>query len=218
MQNQIKPAKKAEYTVSQEVEIKIKTTSQYMKKLEAWLADNATFQGQERHKEFYLDNPNSTFFFTRPDGEKDALKYLRVRYSDNGGSICFKDWHQDDQTGKTTHCDEFEVNVSDADTALALFERLGYTHKTKMAKHRRKFRTGDYEIVIDDVEGLGVFVEVEMKKSVSNVSSALQELENFIVSTVGITEYWIQTRGYASRIRNPDMEFGEYRNHSKKTV
>lgn len=204
--------------IQQEIEIKIKTTDHYMKLLEDWLQKNALFQGSETHKEFYLDNPQSTFFFSRPDGEKDALKYLRVRYSEKRGSVCLKDWHQDPETGNTTHCDEFEVTVSDPDIMLALFERLGYTNKTKMAKFRRKFSAGEYEIVIDDVESLGIFVEIELKKSVVDIKAALLQLENFLVNTIGITEYWIQTRGYASRLRNPHMQFGEYRNHEKKAL
>jgi len=210
------PATKATTATTQEVEIKIKTTPALLKKIEAWLKKNATFQGEELHRELYLDNPNATFFFTRPDGEKDALKYLRVRWLDlqQGfkGSVCFKDWYED-ENGRTTHCDEFETKVADPDMMLALFERLGYTHKTVTAKKRKKFRFKEYEIVVDEVQDLGTFVEIEMKKQVSDFKAALHELEMFLVKKIGITEYWIQTRGYASSFRNPDFEFGEHRKH-----
>jgi len=202
-------------TVAQEIEIKIKTSSENMKKIEAWLANNATFEGTEHHKEVYLDNPKSTFFFMHPNGEKDALKYLRVRFSNNGGSICFKNWYQDPKTGKTTHCDEYETKVSDPDVMLKLFEQLGYTDQTRMEKTRKKFSVDDYEIVIDDVMSLGIFVEIELKKQADNPIEACKELETFLVKKMGVTEYWIQNRGYVSRLRNPDIEFGEYKTSKK---
>ncbi|MCK5632349.1 CYTH domain-containing protein, partial [bacterium] len=149
-----------------------------------------------------------------PDGEKDALKYLRIRYSNNQGSICFKDWHRDSKTGKTTHCDEYETNVENPDTVIALFEQLGYTNKTFVQKTRRKFIADHYEIVIDELQYHGTFIEVELKQKRSDLAAALKELEAFLAKTVGITEFWIQNRGYVSMIRNPDLDYGEYRNYS----
>lgn len=202
--------------IQQEIEIKIKPTPEGLKLVEQWLEKNASFQGEEHHKEVYLDNPHSTFFFTHSNGEKDALKYLRIRFlGKQGGSVCFKNWYEDPKTGKTTHCDEYETNVSNPNSLLALFEQLGYTNKTRVEKTRRKFRTGEYEIVIDDVKNLGLFVEIELKQnSSSDVIASLQKIEDFLVKTIGVTEYWLQTRGYASRFRNPDIEFGEYRKHA----
>jgi len=212
----IQPATKTKQKTNQEIEIKIKTTNNYLQKLEAWLQENATFQGEEHHKEVYLDNPNTTFFFMRPNGLKDALKYLRVRFLKQGGSVCFKDWYEDPQTGKTTHCDEYETHVANPEKMLALLEQLGYTNKTFVEKKRRKFRAGDYEIVIDDVKNLGTFFEIELKRDFSDVQVALKELTALLVKTIGITEYWIQTRGYASHLRNPGFEFGEYKIHEKQ--
>jgi len=198
-------------TTSQEIEIKIKTSQKYMQRLHAWLQKNAQSKGVEQHKEVYLDNPQTTFFFTKPSGEKDALNYLRVRWSNNGGSVCLKKWYE--QNGKSTHCDEYETDVANPDMLLKLLEQLGYTHQTWVEKTRQKFLAGNYEIVIDDVKSLGTFVEVEMKKPVTDPEAALEKLETFLVETIGIKEYWIQTRGYASHLRNPHMNFGVHKKH-----
>lgn len=193
----------------QEIEIKIKTSQQYMEHLHEWLKEHAQPKGVEQHKEVYLDNPQTTFFFTKPSGEKDALNYLRVRWSNNEGSVCLKKWYEQD--GKSTHCDEYETDVSNPDILLKLLEQLGYTHHTWVEKKRQKFLAGDYEIVIDEVKNLGTFVEVEMKKLVTDPKAALQELEDFLVETIGIKEYWVQTRGYVSHLRNPHLNFGVHK-------
>jgi len=198
-------------TTSIEVEIKIKTSKKYISILEKWLEQNAQFQGAEHHKEVYLDNPQATFFFTKPSGEKDALNYLRIRWSNKNGSVCLKKWYE--QNGKTTHCDEYETDVKNPETLLSLLGQLSYTNQTWVEKKRQKFLADNYEIVIDDVKNLGTFVEVEMKKQVTDPKAALLELEAFLVKTIGITEYWIQTRGYASHLRNPHMNFGIHKKH-----
>lgn len=196
-----------------EVELTLKTTAAYMELLQNWLKKNAQFQGTEKHKEVYLDNPKTTFFFTKPNGERDALQYLRVRWSNENGSICLKDWHRD-KTGKTTHCDEYETDVTNPKILLQLLEQLGYTNQTWVEKTRNKFLSGDYEIVIDEVKNLGTFFEIEMKCHVEDPCAALKRIENFLANTIGIKEYWIQTRGYVSMLRNPEIDVSDYRKHN----
>ena len=83
-----------------------------------------------------------------------------------------------------------------------------------MEKKRKKFLVGVYEIVIDEVKNLGTFVEIEIKQQVADPKSALKNLETFLVQTIGIKEFWLQTRGYISQLRNPEINVSKYKKYT----
>jgi adenylate cyclase class 2 len=66
-----------------------------------------------------------------------------------------------DRLSKTR--EEIEVTVGDAAAATRLLERLGFTPVAAVRKLRRMYELGDYTICLDDVAGLGTFVEVEAR-------------------------------------------------------
>ncbi len=58
---------------------------------------------------------------------------------------------------------EEEVPVGDFETALTILKLLGFIPSGVVEKEREIYLLGDIEICIDRVEGLGNFVELEMK-------------------------------------------------------
>ncbi len=190
-----------------EIEIKIQIDKNQLEQLKAWLSDHAEFKGALSHTEWYLDNPQDTFFFTAPEGYKDALKYLRVRHTERVDSVAYKLWYKDPETGKTTHCDEYETKVENGQVMLALFAQLGFTQQTKIAKQRETYVTRDFEIVIDQIEDLGYFVEIEVLHPKENVKESLQDIHDFLRS-IGITCFRKIDRGYVSMAWNPEYDFG----------
>ncbi|MBD3232077.1 CYTH domain-containing protein [Candidatus Dependentiae bacterium] len=104
------------------------------------------------HKEYYLDNPNDSFFFINSQGKKDALRWFRIRLTNKGDSACYKNWHVDPKTGNTTHCDEIEVKLVDGMQTLKLLEAIGFTDKRIMEKTRQKYSVDGFKIVIDNVK------------------------------------------------------------------
>ena len=190
-----------------EIEIKIQIDERQLGLLRNWLKDNAQFKGVLSHTEWYLDNPNDTFFFTAPEGYKDALKYLRVRHTERGDSVAYKLWYKDPETGKTTHCDEYETKVENGQVMLALFAQLGFTDQTKIAKQRQTYLTDEFEIVIDQIEDVGYFVEVEVLHPKENVRESLADIHAFL-KDISITRFRKIDRGYVSMAWNPEYDFG----------
>ncbi len=84
---------------------------------------------------------------------------------------------------------EIEVEVGDADAMRKLLEGLGYRMMIEIRKHRQSWRLGDCEICLDEVEGLGKFVEVEGPSN-ETVSQTMQ--------TIGLDAQHHINRGYAS--------------------
>ena len=58
-------------------------------------------------------------------------------------------------------CIEKEIEVTDKNTLEEIIELLDYEKTVEVHKKRQKGKYGDYEICLDEVEGLGFFIEVE---------------------------------------------------------
>jgi adenylate cyclase class 2 len=84
---------------------------------------------------------------------------------------------------------EIEVEIGEADAMQKLLEGLGYRTMIEIRKHRQSWHLGNCEICLDEVEGLGKFVEVEGPSNEA-VSQAMQ--------TIGLDVQHHINRGYAS--------------------
>jgi len=194
--------------VSKEIEVRIKIDDQSLVKAKAWLEKNAKYQGERNHTEYYLNKPATTFFFTAPEGYKDALDYLRVRLTEKGDSLCFKKFYEDPIEKRPLYCDEYEVEVLDGKKTLELFKALGYTDQTLMQKTRNTYSFDSFEIVVDQVKNLGIFMEVELKTEISDVKVGIKCIYDFL-KAIGIKKFELQKRGYVSMLWNPQFNFGE---------
>lgn len=193
--------------MKQEVEIKIKLSPSQFLKFKKWLKRHTKYQGKEKHLEYYLDNPKDSFVSKDKQGFVDTMKYLRVRFQEKGASICFKDWYLDKEGKMGSYCDEYEYDVSDGKEALELFDRIGYSDRTKVEKMRKVYTTKDYEFVIDDVVGLGVFVEIELRQ-VENVEEGILKIYKLLLG-FGFRKIRRYTRGYVSIIWNKHLDLSE---------
>ncbi|MGQ9759231.1 MAG: class IV adenylate cyclase [Candidatus Methanomethylicaceae archaeon] len=63
--------------------------------------------------------------------------------------------------GEAKMREEVEVVVSDAAGVTTLLERLGFERAFVIRKRRKEFLLGGLLVALDDVEGLGKFVEIE---------------------------------------------------------
>ena len=59
------------------------------------------------------------------------------------------------------YSDEYETEVKDIDILKRIFEKLGLQELVIINNKRHTFETSEYEIIVEDVEKLGVFLEVE---------------------------------------------------------
>ena len=76
------------------------------------------------------------------------------------------------------------MEVSDYETTMKIVTHLGFKPLVELDNERYIFLAEDYEIVLDDVKNLGLFLEVEKLTAVhdGDLSSAKKEIWNFINS------------------------------------
>lgn len=191
-----------------EIELKFSLNEDNFAVFQTWLEENAQFEKGILQNEIYLNNPKQSFRFTDSNGYIDAFDCLRIRFTQEGDTVCFKHFHEDPKSpGKTTHCDEFEYSVSSGKVALQMFEALGYTENVTMQKLRKVYSYKDFEIVIDDISGLGLFIEIETKKEFADPKDGTQVIINLLKS-IGITKIRLHSNGYITMIINDGYDFG----------
>ncbi|NGX48592.1 MAG: hypothetical protein K940chlam5_00180 [Candidatus Anoxychlamydiales bacterium] len=194
--------------MNKEIEVKIQADKHIICTAIEWLDKNAKYVRDIHHIEYYLNKPATTFFFNAPEGYKDALDYLRVRITKKGDSLCYKKFHMDPIEKTPLYCDEYEINVSDGKKTLELMKALGYIEQTLMEKKRKIYNFDCFEIVIDDVKNLGLFIEVELKASVPNAKTGIKMIYDFL-KLIGINKFKLQKRGYISMLWNPKYDFSK---------
>lgn len=112
----------------------------------------ATLLLREEQRDTYLAHPQRDFAATD--------EALRLREAGGRVELTYKGRRLDACT-KTR--EELTVRVDDAAQAALLLERLGFRAVARVAKRREAWRLGEAEVALDEVQGLGSFVEVELR-------------------------------------------------------
>ena len=88
---------------------------------------------------------------------------FRLRKKGKKAHITYKkdNFHAD---GSWNYSDEYETEIQDFEITKKILDNLGIEVLTEVKCTKYIFITDDYEIVLEDVEGLGLFMEVETLK------------------------------------------------------
>ena len=137
------------------------------------------------HKEFLVSDSGRENLRVRDTPQKNELTYKRVVY----------------KKGKYSHSIEKNVNVSDAKRTVEILETLGFRVHLIVNKERETFESQDFYITIDNVEDLGVFVEVEWKGHAENEKKAMKDCLKKACE-LGLEE--VQDKGYLRLLEEKD--------------
>ena len=138
-----------------EIEAKLKVGS--LANVEAELTrQGAEFVEEQRQRDRYFDD--SKGHFTEND------KCLRLRSCVCGDKervyLTYKGPKEPSQVKKRQ---EIETTIGDIDVAEKLLEAIGYRKAVVVEKKRQVWRLGGCEVALDELAGLGTFVEIEGK-------------------------------------------------------
>ncbi|HYD90419.1 MAG TPA: class IV adenylate cyclase, partial [Flavobacterium sp.] len=146
------------------------------------------FEGTKETVDAYFFNKETNRF--KPDKNGRLLECLRLRTKSGKSYLAYKYDHFDDN-GTWTYSDEYEVEVSDNKTAEELIKHLGFEELVVIDNVKYTYKTDYYEIVLEDVKDLGIFLEVE-RNSVGDDEDVLEvkkEIWKFIESLdIEVTE------------------------------
>ncbi len=147
----------------------------------------ARLEGEAREVDLYFQHPCRDF------AETDEA--LRLR---EAGGRCELTYKGPKEGGRVKARLEATVEVSDCDEAKLILEKLGFRPVAVVEKRRRYYSLGGVTVTLDEVRGLGCFVEVESKSgNEEEVLEAIRTLglEGFETTTKSYLELLLERRG-----------------------
>jgi adenylate cyclase class 2 len=130
-----------------EVEVKARCGPEVVDKI---LALGATLKGTEHHQNIYFNSPIRDF--------RETDEALRIRIKEQGACLTYKGPKLDSQTKSRL---ELTVVVDDPLNIEKILAELGFQPSGKVRKQRTKYTLGEITFALDEVEGLGSFLEIE---------------------------------------------------------
>lgn len=146
-----------------EMEIKIKLTKEEFDNLNRVMKENGTFLLESNQCDTYYQ-------INKFNGIID--EWLRIRVSGNKRVLTYK------SNNNNMYCNEYEVEIENSDNLEKIFDSIGLRKITVVNKGRRIYSYLDkYEVSLDNVDGLGYFIEIEVKGAIKNY---LEEYDNLL--------------------------------------
>ncbi|NJE60802.1 class IV adenylate cyclase [Thermococcus sp. 21S7] len=158
---------------------------------------------KEHHEDTYFRHPCRDF------AETDEALRIRIRRF-NGHFEAFLTYKgpKIDQNSKTRK--EIEVPISDPDRHTEILRSLGFEEVLTIEKTREKYYVDKGIIIdLDEVEGLGKFIEIEMlTQEPGEITGIIERLKN-ILKELGVKKF--ETRSYLELIMEGRGEHGKAR-------
>lgn len=137
------------------------------------------FLGNKKTTDIYFFDPKRNDL--KPDKKGQLKNCLRLRDKNKEYSVAYKVDHFNNK-GVWLYSDEYESQVSDFKKTNDIFQKLGLKELIRIENIKSTFINNKYEIVLEDVKGLGIFMEVE-RHIVSNKEDIIkikEEIWNWI--------------------------------------
>lgn len=117
----------------------------------------------------------------KPDKNGGLNHCLRLRQKNNEYSITYKD--DIFENGKWLYSNEYETKVESLEMAHEIFKKLGLIKFIEIDNKKETYAYENYEIVIENVKDLGIFMEVEYCTSENvNIKNEKNKIQEFINS------------------------------------
>ena len=94
------------------------------------------------------------------DQPKIGFTFARIRSVDGHHTLTLKV-----PQANALACLEYETGIDDAAQTAAMLAAMGYRPTVRIRKCRRTALFGDITLCLDEVDGLGVFIEAEMMRA-----------------------------------------------------
>lgn len=174
-----------------EVEIKLRVND--LEALEKKLTDAGLVISKEvtQHDVVYSQNDPSIFTKMR-----EGLLVARIRREGDNTKVTLKR-----QRTHELDNDEYETKVEDGQVMHQILLTLGWKPEVEVKKTRKKGKLGEYEVCLDDVEGLGTFMELEKMTDDANSDAEVIRKELFeAVKPFGLSEADEEKLGYDTQL------------------
>lgn len=173
-----------------EVEIKVSVSEEEFLKIKDKLKKIAKFEKITEQSDEYFDLANRSFLTP-----KYPFEWISIRKRGNKSILNFKKLYPPNSL-EFTHCDEFDVEVNDADRLAKIFSSIDLKSLVTVDKTREVYNYNDeIEIDLDFIKELGYFIEIEALKDFGGVEETRKRIFEF-AKEIGIDISNKVNRGY----------------------
>lgn len=166
-----------------EVKAKIENFIDMKKKLENLGAIKSKKEFQE---DIYFNSPIVDFANT-----DEALRIRTTKENDDKNIFITYKGPKIDSKSKTR--EEIEIAIEDSAKCSKIFQHLGFTKVRAVKKNRQYYNYKNFEISLDDVEGLDPYMEIEIALDDGSDYSQAQEKIFKLFSELGIEDGFERT-------------------------
>ena len=168
-----------------EVEVKAKIDS--FEEMEEKLSEiGAQKTKKEFQEDIYFNSPVVDFADT-----DEALRIRTTTENDNTNIFITYKGPKIDQKSKTRK--EVEMKIEDAKKCSDIFEAIGFRKVRAVRKNRQYFTYENFEISLDDIEGLDPYMEIEIALNDGEDYSEAQNSIFKLFEKLGITDGFERT-------------------------
>lgn len=125
------------------------------------------------------------------EGMKEGYIVVRIRRDDRGAIFTLKQQRTNEHDNI-----ECETRIEDGDAMHRALVLMGFAPEVEVKKVRRKGKLGDDEICLDQVEGLGSFVELERMAADDADPAAIAEDLYAKLESLGLSRANEEKHGY----------------------
>jgi adenylate cyclase class 2 len=166
----IKPKDRRNMNIEIEKKFRVQDFNKTKEKIESLGSD---FKKTKETNDRYFEVPQRT----------KRTKYLRIRFNNDqeDGTLAYHEVIDNLQTK------EWEIDVNDTRIGQQILEKLGFQPEVDVKKKRLVYILDNAKILLDEVENLGSFVEIEApdEKTLEKIVQKLDLDEKDIVSGAG---------------------------------
>jgi adenylate cyclase class 2 len=156
-----------------EVEVKARADEQTLQRMKAL---GAVFLKEESHVDIYFNSPLRDF--------RKTDEALRIRVKDDGARLTYKGPKLDSETKSRQ---ELTVEIDSPERMMEVLRSLGFVPSAEVRKRRTKYSLDDVTFALDDVQGLGLFLEVEARGEADDWEEQKRKVISFL-SQLGLGE------------------------------
>lgn len=124
--------------------------------------------------------------------EKLGYSFL-IRIRNDGGKISLT--YKGAQLKRDGVWEEYEFEIKDQHSGVEMLKAMGLEEVIQVRKKRREYKLNDFSICLDDIDGLGEFVEIELIGG-----GTLREKLYELMIALGIDREQIICKGYVTML------------------
>lgn len=160
-----------------EVEILVKVLDKKAKVIKS--LKKFKFLGVKKTLDVYFYDPLRANL--SPDKSGKLNECFRIRKKNKKAFLTYK-IDRFDNSNIWLYSDEYEVEISNFQTAIKIIKKLGFKNLINIENEKYTFLSNRYEIVLEDVKDLGLFLEVEClsANNKESINKTKKDIRKFI--------------------------------------